>query len=520
MYGTHITETDLLLTGAQRSARLVLRALLAAVGGLILASLLFQSAHAAEPTPVLQELPITPAAATKSGLWVKPESKSASAGLEIDSAGNMHMLAVDYVPLAEHPKVIYSFCPAVADCGKPGNWKSTSFSNEVIEAQLAVTSDGRPRILFRRTSTHQVGAKDWYYGECESSCTSSANWKLVFITTQYGVDTSDVFEANATQRSFALDNLDRPRFSYQDRNYPIEPDHYGHYYLWCDANCTEHTAQNPTWFEVELGVDYEYDAEIYGLPSLKFTSDNKPRMIADVITLTEEVPDGIYYIGCDANCGNPAAWRRVYIAERGSGTEVSFDLELTSKDMPRIAFYEGSFIGGEGEELLYGWCNGNCFVGDSWTGLNLGLGSGHGESPDLELTAAEQPRIGLLYNGGSGLVLAQCDGGCETGGWSAEMLEPASELDAEFPVPRPSHCDAGFWDQRAPMMALGKGGHPVFAYDAGYETRCLYDDPNDGQPPYMRFHQLRHNVRFVMWSESSGGGTPGSIKSWLPMVGN
>ena len=66
---------------------------------------------------------------------------------------------------------------------------------------------------------------------------------------------------------------------------------------------------------------------------------------------------------------------------------------------------------------------------------------------------------------------------------------------------RPPHCDAGLWSSLAPVLSIDTGGHPRVAYDAVYNTRCWYDDPNDGQPPYLVFHQLWHSVRGVIFPQ-------------------
>jgi hypothetical protein len=40
-------------------------------------------------------------------------------------------------------------------------------------------------------------------------------------------------------------------------------------------------------------------------------------------------------------------------------------------------------------------------------------------------------------------------------------------------------------------------------YDAAYQARCLYEDPErPDDPPYYQFHQLRHAVRILVWDEA------------------
>lgn len=51
------------------------------------------------------------------------------------------------------------------------------------------------------------------------------------------------------------------------------------------------------------------------------------------------------------------------------------------------------------------------------------------------------------------------------------------------------------------MLALDPAGNPRVAYDAKYDTRCWYDDPNDNLPPYLQFWQLRHAVRVMIFPQ-------------------
>jgi hypothetical protein len=39
-------------------------------------------------------------------------------------------------------------------------------------------------------------------------------------------------------------------------------------------------------------------------------------------------------------------------------------------------------------------------------------------------------------------------------------------------------------------------------YDAAYQARCLYEDPErPDDPPYYQFHQVNHSVRLLIWDE-------------------
>jgi hypothetical protein len=189
--------------------------------------------------------------------------------------------------------------------------------------------------------------------------------------------------------------------------------------------------------------------------------------------------------------------------ERDSGPKVSWDIELDNLDRPRIAFFKGATLDNTGDQLYYASCNSNCLSDTSWQKLNLGLGTGMGKHPDLEFNPQGQPRIAYIRSQGDGLGYVWCNSGCEggVGNWHDITVETASVLDAEYPVPRPSHCNAGLWSGLSPVLSIDSGGHARVAYDAVYDTQCWYDDPNDNLPPYLRWEQIWHSVRGVIFPQ-------------------
>jgi hypothetical protein len=291
------------------------------------------------------------------------------------------------------------------------------------------------------------------------------------------------------QRSFALDSKGRPRFVYLDNT----PGHRGTFYAYCDDTCTDAAL----WFETQIDRGNDPWYESYYYPSLAFTNLDQPRIVADGGYLVNNAPLGIYYLACDGDCHDRSNWAHVYLFERGSESYVSWDLELNGAQ-PRLAFYEGSKLGGAGNILYYAWCNTTCLNQANWQRLNLGLGSLNGKHPDLELDGQGRPRLAYVLGNGSGVGYLWCQGNCESvqGQWQQKVVDTSATLEQKYPVARPSFCDAGLWDSLAPVLALDSAGNPRIAFDAAYRTRCLYDyDPNDGFPPVRDFWQLWHSVR-------------------------
>ncbi|CAG0927953.1 hypothetical protein TFLX_00723 [Thermoflexales bacterium] len=435
-----------------------------------------------------------PARAT---FFVEPTIKTGSSSMLVDAQGGLHLAYANYLPPAEHPAAVYLYCAPSAPCGNASSWHGVALADRVNEVQLALTRDGQPRLLIRAKS--QTAGLDWdyFYAECNQTCTNPLQWTGDWIVGSYGTSIFDINDDTSPQRSFALDSQDRPRFIYQDRNYPIEPDHIGAFYMACEADC----ADGLNWTETQISqTDGTPNYEVFDYPSLAFTASGQPRVAAMIDPLGSDT--AFYYVACDSNCDDVNQWQRVKLFERDSGPNVSWDIEVDQNDRPRIAFYKGATLDNTGDQLYFVSCNtGDCLNAGAWQKLNLGLGSGVGKHPDLELTAQGQPRVAFIRKLGDGLGYTWCNAGCEAtlASWHNTVVETATTLDQQYPVARPPHCNVGLWSSLAPVLSLDTGGHPRVAYDIVYNTQCWYDDPNDGLPPFLVWHQLWHSVRGVIF---------------------
>jgi len=440
----------------------------------------------------------------KSAFFPNTEIKNAGASVVVDALGGTHMAYRHYVPLADQPRAVYLYCPPDHDCSAAGSWSSVALGDSVTRVQLAVNAAGQPRMLLRTASQQPGLDSEYHFAACDAGCTDPSGWTVTLVRTNYGTTIFELNDDILPHRSFALDPQGRPRFVYVDRNYPAEPDHIGSFYVWCDAECT--LADN--WREVRITETTEYDSEPAMGVSLAFTRDGQPRILANVIALAQnENTNGIFYLWCDLDCGAAGSWQRTLLVPRGYGQNPSWDLELDQNDRPRAAIYFGSFDDGGGNFLIYVWCDENCSLADSWFYNDPGLGARNGLHPDLELTINGSPRIAYMHGNTSGLGYLSCDVNCESDDpqWRATVIETAQDLATEWPVPRPSGCDAGLWSTQSPMLALDAAGNARVAYDARYDTRCWYDDPADNQPPYTRFEALWRAVRGVAFPHGYRG---------------
>lgn len=446
-------------------------------------------------------------------LFLNSEWRTSSAAMQTDSNGGIHAGYYYYeAKFEEVPNyAMYAFC--ATGCEQIDNWQQVKLAEDrdVLEVQLALTAAGHPRLLIRATSTVYVGGKDYLYAACDQNCTSSAGWQIGYVLSSDGTDIFEMYDNDSPQRSFTLDPQDRPRFLYQDRNFAnAEPDHYGHYYVSCDNNCTGGTPENPTWQQTRITEEYrtdlKYEYEIIDYPSLTFTQAGQPRILGVLYPTSQSTTgEGIYYFGCDNDCDDRANWQRVWLLDRGSGTEVSWDLALDNQDRPRLALYRGTGTF-EAEKVLYIWCNENCLdqaTKDAhWEFNDPGVEVTNGRHPDLELDSQGRPHIAYTDQTVGGLGYAWCTASCESDNpvWQHQAIEGETELYNSWPVAIPVTCDTGLWHGLTPVLSLSSGDQPTVAYDTTYHAHCLWDDPSDGKPPFTAFHLIVRAVRVTRFA--------------------
>ena len=474
----------------------------------------------ATATTVPDQPTLTPTATTQPtvapvapALFLETNWRTSSASIQVDQNGGMHVAYYYYEAMHDGAPnwAVYASC--TSQCEKSEAWQRVNLAEDrdVVEVQLALTNAGQPRMLIRVESNVFTGGRDYLYAACDQNCTSSVGWQVGYMLTTDGTAIFDVNDDNAPQHSFALDPQDRPRFVFQDRNYAhAEPDLYGGYYAWCDADCTAGTPENPTWSRMRFTDEYrggfQYEFELIGFPSLTFTSRGEPRFLAEFYPTNQSgEPSGIFYFGCDSGCDQRENWQRIFLIDRGSGTNVSWDLELDRQDRPRFAFFKGA---GEvaGDKLLYIWCNENCFdwdkKGEQWFYNEPGVPTPNGKHPDLELDSQDRPHIAYADADDGGLGYVWCSANCETDNptYQHKLIESVQLLSDLWPVAIPPHCTGGLWHGITPTLALDGANKPHVAYDTTYHAQCLYDDPSDGQPPFSAFHLIVRAVRATVFA--------------------
>ncbi len=448
------------------------------------------------PTPTS-----TPTSGPVAGaLYITTSVETASASAQVDAAGGMHSAFVHFTSAPDASPAVYMLCTAAGTgCDNPANWSGVMLADDARDVQLQLTPDGKPRLLIVTYSTVYSGGKDYLYAECNSACTTPGGWTITLVASSDGTSIFDVNDQAAPQRSFAIDPQGRPAFVYQDRNYLIEPDHIGFYYMRCESGC----ANVSNWVSTNIGRTFPYDYETFAYASLDFTSTGNPRLFARVFALNDDgsdAPEGLYYYACDTGCDTMTNWDRTLLFYPGSGSYPlpAWDMEIDSDNNPHVVFFTGGGAdSGIDYQLVYITCPGNCLGDNSWSGTVLGLPLYDGQGPDIELNAANDPRVAFVYENGD-LGYAWCNNGCEAShtAWQAVVVEATDEQEADNPQALPPNCDQDLWQGLTPTLALDTAGNPRIAHDIMVDARCTYEDPDDPNNPIIRFERVWNGVRW------------------------
>jgi hypothetical protein len=401
-----------------------------------------------------------------------------SASLAVDSQGKMHVAFSRIAPLLPDKAhaVFYGHCqPSQVDCGQVANWQVgevDSLADGWPWVQLQVTADGRPRLLLTRALLTNSGSYRllYRYVECDNNCALAQNWQAVdfnIVSTGTGWHSTEY-----SYHSFALDNVGRPRFIYEDVRDPYG-DHYGVYYVFCDTHC----AESGNWFETRIDSS-GYQVYVDEHASLIFTADGRPR----VFGRNGASHSHMVYVECNSNCDNSAGWSQP-LPLHGTGhgsSERTWSPAVTANGGLRLTFYP------RGGPFYYMWCNDNCTQLENWGEYSLEFDeSGTGDYSALALDSHGRPHIALRNWYGFNLSYLWCSAECETlnAQWHMSMVEPIGQLSEDNPISPLPTCIRGSWfGGLRPVIALDAQDNPRLAYDAEYKMECLKNPGNPNDP--------------------------------------
>lgn len=257
----------------------------------------------------------------------------------VDGSGRPWLVYTDQNYLAEpdHYGTFLTTCASA--CTDPENWTEANIAVRLPDQYtteywdqptLAVTSDGRPRLLAHVYALDESGAQiengaGLYYYECDSGCDARSNWRRVRLLDSGG--------GSYPNPGWDIEVLPdgRPRAVIFAGNSQENPgiDH-TLVYLWCDADCTSDTSWGGH------GLTAKGDGEA---PDLALTADGKPR-----IAFLGSSGD-LGYLSCDDACESDAGrWPLTLqestgdaAADRPTALPYTCDAELWAGSIPRLA---------------------------------------------------------------------------------------------------------------------------------------------------------------------------------------
>jgi hypothetical protein len=453
------------------------------------------AANSAGEASATATVTVNPSGAVPNGFFAHREYLTYNAATAVDAKGGIHLaFNVSDEKHEDNPTgqpALYTYCPGPASaCADPSKWSTlVNLTERVNQVQIAVTSDGRPRMLVGRYRTDQNWS-EYIYFACDQECTNPGNWAGLIIARPAGIE---LFEYDNPQHSFALDSQGRPRFVYANGWGNGQPN--AMYYAYCDAaDCTEPGSWSTATMmsgpsDRTLTIDYA---------SLVFAGD-KPRVLTR-LNLSGLPVDTIYFECDELECSQDFDWRHVFLTHPEGKQWANWDLAVDKQGRARVALYEPAppdiFVGGK---LYYGECDDLCSIAESWQLTHVA--SGEGKNVDLAIDTAG--RTHMVYDAGQRGALGEvwCDTSCANGAqWQRRILETSEQLQKEFAPASPLTCDQDerAWLNAIPTVAFDAQGRLVVAYDIKNVTFCYYSDPTDpGAPPKQKVERLWWAVRWA-----------------------
>ncbi len=236
----------------------------------------------------------TSVAVTRGGGYDYPSNVRYAA---LDTQGRPHLLH----PMANYPDYGFYYLSCDAGCTTASHWYTTTVTTPGLEPdglQMVFDPNDRPRVLGYDNDINIL-----FYAECNSSCSTAANWGSVGLFEP--ISYIGVYDGFALR----VDAQGRPRVAYYD----ADPDNNVLYYAW--SNSSPLTVEG--WFSYTLNYPAASD---YWALDLALDSQGRP----SVAFATGELD--LSYVSCTANCESATpTWQQQYI-ETGDDLQVSYPI--------------------------------------------------------------------------------------------------------------------------------------------------------------------------------------------------
>jgi len=201
--------------------------------------------------------------------------------------------------MSSYPDYGFNYLTCDADCTTASNWQTTAVTTPDLQPdmnlQLVFDQNGRPRVLGYDDDNSVL-----VYAECDSSCSTAANWGSVAL-----FDVGYYFDYDFALR---LDAQGHPRIAY----YLADGNNNVLYYAWSNANSLTVTG----WSSYSLNYPTNDELSL----DLALDSQGRPR----VVFATDELD--LSYLTCTANCESASpTWQQQFI-ETGDDLDVSYPI--------------------------------------------------------------------------------------------------------------------------------------------------------------------------------------------------
>lgn len=380
----------------------------------------------------------------------EPDNTSA-ASVEVDGQGNTHSV----FPAYAGGDAYYSLCKSDGSCKGSDSAQVVHFQTEgtVANAMIALTADGRPRILLSSFA-------NLYWGSCEQNCGVRESWTFAMILKHDG-------KQQVTGEALALDPQGRPRFLMHTYRalFGIGQDKPEETYAQCDSAC-----ENPANWRYTVVSD----GEIWDHANLRFDAQGHAHVSAAVVQFEGNAPKGDpinAYLLCDAaDCGalesfNGTGFGKPYESMTDAvNMYPATSLALTKSGAPRVVLINKSDAGKK--QIIYFACNSDCKAGKSWSGTILTEHDAIGAGVDLALDANDHPRFVYTFN--YNILLRFCDeNDCtnENAKWDDALVESSRNIPPDH-IFLWENCTIGAWFLHSPSIALTTSGLPRVGYQA------------------------------------------------------